>query len=96
MGLFKGKKEKRPRPQGGHMEIYVMCDRCGEVIKTHIVTAQELMPTYDEQGPAYLLKKELIGSRCPNKILISVYFDHAKRILSKEIAGGTFQDMKAL
>jgi hypothetical protein len=97
MGLFKkSAKAKSKQPRGDHMEIYVKCDRCGEIIKTHIVMGHELMPTYEEQGPAYLLKKELIGYRCPNRIQIAVSFDASKRIISRDITGGTFRELKEL
>jgi len=54
------------------------------------------MPTYDETGPAYMLRKELIGSQCPNRIQLSMDFDGAKRIISHEVTGGEYQEMKAL
>jgi len=95
MGLFKKKANAgSPGPRGDHMEIYVKCDRCGEIIKTHIIMGHALMPTYEEQGPAYILKKELIGSRCPNRVQLSFSFDRAKRVLSREITGGSFQEAK--
>ncbi len=97
MGLFKKKANAgSQRPQGDHMEIYVKCDRCGEIIKTHIVMGHELMPTYEEQGPAYILKKELVGSRCPNRVRIAVSFDSSKHIISHDITGGSFRELKEL
>ncbi|MBN2323192.1 MAG: hypothetical protein JXQ30_05615 [Spirochaetes bacterium] len=97
MGLFKKRAKKKPkRPQGDHMEIYVKCGRCGEIIKTHIVMSHELMPTYEEQGPAYILKKELIGYNCQNRVRLAVFFDASKRILSRDITGGTFGELKEL
>jgi hypothetical protein len=97
MGLFKKKSGgKKPSPQGGHMDVYVKCGNCGEIIKTHIVMGHELIPTYNEQGPAYILRKELIGSRCPNRIQLSMDFDGAKRIISQDVTGGEFQELKEL
>lgn len=97
MSLLKKKSGgRKSRPRGGHMDVYVKCDKCGEVIKTHIVMSHELMPTYDETGPAYMLRKELIGSQCPNRIQLSMDFDGAKRIISHEVTGGKYQEMKAL
>ena len=97
MGLFKKKSGgAKPRPGGGHMDIYVKCGKCGEMIKTHIVMAHELIPTYDDSGPAYTLRKELIGSLCPNRIQLAMDFDGAKRILSQDVSGGEFQEAKDL
>jgi hypothetical protein len=97
MGLFKKKKgDGKPGPQGGHMDIYVKCGKCGEVIKTHIVMGHELIPTYEEGGAVYILRKELIGARCPNRIQLVMDFDGAKRIISRQVSGGEFQEMKEL
>lgn len=98
MGLF-SKKQSGARRTGGRadsMDIFVKCDRCGELIKTHIIMGNELIATYSEEGPAYTLRKELIGSKCPNRVQIYMEFDGAKRIISQDITGGTFHDMKEL
>jgi len=97
MGLFsKRLDKKKAHPRGDSMDIYIRCDRCGEVIKTHIIKGSELVPTYSEEGPAYTLRKELIGYKCPNRVHLSIDFDTAKRITSQEITGGTFQEMTEL
>jgi hypothetical protein len=97
MGLFKKKSGgAKPRPKGGHMDVYVKCDKCSEIIKTHIVMGNELIPTYSDEGPAYTLRKELIGSQCPNRVQLTIEFDGAKRILSQDVSGGEFQEMKEL
>ena len=97
MGLFKKKSgSAKPRPRGGHMDVYVKCEKCGEIIKTHIVLVHELIPTYADKGPAYTLRKELIGSRCPNRVHLSMDFDGAKRIISRDVEGGVFQQMTEL
>ena len=97
MGLFsKGSGKKRAPSRGGSMDIYVKCDRCGEIIKTHIIMGSECVPTYNDEGPAYILRKELIGSKCPNRVQLSMDFDGMKRIINREISGGTIQDMAEL
>jgi hypothetical protein len=97
MGLFsKQPGKKKPRPRGDSMNIYVKCDRCGEIIKTHIIKGNEIVPTYSEEGPAYFLRKELIGAKCPNRVLLTMEFDEAKRIISRDVSGGTFQEMTEL
>ncbi len=97
MALFKKRSgSRRARPIGDSMDVYVKCDKCSEIIKTHIVKGHELIPTYSEQEPAYTLNKELIGSKCPNRVQLHMEFDGAKRMLSKDVTGGEFQEMKEL
>jgi hypothetical protein len=97
MSLFSKKnKKKKVRVSGDSMDIYVKCDKCGELIKTHIIKGNELVATYADEGPAYTLRKELIGSRCPNRIQLSMDFDSAKRTTSRDVSGGTFQEMEEL
>ena len=97
MGLFsKRSGGRRVNSREDSMDIYVKCDRCGEVIKTHIIKGNELAATYSEEGPSYTLRKELIGSRCPNRVQLYMEFDVAKRITCQDISGGTFQEMKEL
>jgi hypothetical protein len=93
-----GRREKRKRTgaRSGSMDVYVVCDQCGEVIKTHIFLSNELYPTYADEGPAYTLRKELIGSKCPNRVQLYMEFDGMKRMISKDITGGSFSDMKEL
>jgi len=97
MGLrSKHRGRSRAGPRGDSMDIYVKCDRCGEIIKTHIFKGNELYPTYADEGPAYTLRKELIGSRCPNRVQLYMEFDGAKRIIRQDVTGGMVQDMKDL
>ena len=97
MGIFSKKSgKKRASVHSDSMDVYVKCNRCGEIIKTHIFKGHELYPTYSEEGPAYTLKKELIGSKCPNRVQLYMEFDGAKRILSQDVTGGAIQDMEEL
>ncbi len=97
MGLFKKKAGGRQsRPRGDSMDVYVKCEKCGEIIKTHIVKGNELIPTYSDEGPSYTLNKELIGSQCPNRVQLHMEFDGAKRVLSQTVEGGEFQEIKDL
>jgi len=48
--------------------IYTQCDQCGEKFRTVIQKNHDLTPTYQKEGPAYILRKEIIGSSCPNRI----------------------------
>jgi hypothetical protein len=97
MGLFSKRSGNRKGGLlGDSMDIYVMCDRCGEIFKTHVIRGSELFPTYDEEGPAYLLRKELIGSKCPNRIQLYIEFNGAKQIIKQETTGDSIQEIKEL
>jgi len=90
--LFKkifGKNEKNTQ-SNEQVWIYTQCDKCGEKFRTVIQKSHDLMPTYQDDGPAYILKKELIGKSCPNKINLTIQFDKNYNRLSEEITGGHF------
>lgn len=90
-GFFKklfGKKEEED--SSGILWIYTQCDECGEKFKTLIRKYNDLSPTYKNDGPAYILKKELVGASCPNRINLSLEFDRNYHKISEEITGGHF------
>ena len=70
--------------------IYTQCDQCGEKFRTVIQKNHDLTPTYQQNGPAYILRKELIGSSCHNRINLTIQFDQNYHHLSQEITGGHF------
>jgi len=70
--------------------IYSRCDKCGEQFKTLIRKNNDLTPTYINEGAAYILKKELIGASCPNRINIYLKFDQNYRKINEKIIGGHF------
>jgi hypothetical protein len=70
--------------------IFTQCDQCGEKFRTVIQKKHELTPTYQEEGPAFLFRKELIGASCPNKIGLTIKFDKNYNHLSEDITGGRF------
>ncbi|MEA1940407.1 MAG: hypothetical protein U9N03_07085 [Candidatus Caldatribacteriota bacterium] len=50
----------------------------------------DLAPTYKDEGPAFILRKELIGASCPNRINLYLEFDRNYQKISEEITGGHF------
>lgn len=70
--------------------IYTQCDQCGEKFRTVIQKNHDLTPTYQKEGPAYILRKEIIGSSCHNRINLTIKFDQNYNRLSEEITGGHF------
>lgn len=82
--------EKKGEDSSGILWIYTQCNKCGEKFKTLIRKYNDLTPTYKDEGPTYILRKELIGASCPNRINLKLNFDRNYRKISEEITGGHF------
>ncbi len=89
-GFFKKLFGKREGDSPGMLWVYSQCDKCGEKFRTLIRKYNDLTPTYKVDGPAYILKKELIGASCPSRINLHLEFDRSYRKISEEITGGHF------
>ena len=70
--------------------IYSQCDACHEKFRNRIDKSYDLMMNYEDTGPAYRARKELIGSRCRNRVILNLEFDPQKRLLAKSAENGTF------
>jgi len=86
-GIFKKLFGKREEGPSGLLWIYSQCDECGEKFKTLIRKYNDLSPTYKEEGPAFIFRKELIGSSCHNRVNLYLGFDKNYRKISEEITG---------
>jgi len=82
--------ERKEEDSSDILWVYTQCDECGEKFKTLIRRNNDLSPTYKDEGPAYIFKKELIGASCPNRINLSLEFDRNYRKISEEVKGGRF------
>lgn len=73
------------------MYLYIKCNKCGENIKVRITKSTDLLYNYNEpQGEVrYTLRKEILGSKCPNLIYAFAKFGKNKNMLSLSIKGGT-------
>ena len=89
-GFFKKFFGEKGENSSENIWIYTQCDKCGEKFKTLIRKYNDLTPTYKNEGPAYILRKELIGTSCPNRINLYIEFDRNYRKISEEITGGHF------
>ena len=89
-GFFKKFFSKKEMDSSELFWIYTQCDKCGEKFKTLIRKNNDLAPTYKNEGPAFILRKELIGASCPNRINLHLEFDRSYRKISEEITGGHF------
>jgi len=89
----KAKKGIFPRLKGDFILFAVKCDKCGEEIKINVNRRTDIQSLYTEageKGAAYILKKEILGRKCPHLINITVDFDRSYRILSRDVSGGKF------
>ena len=89
-GFFKKFFSKKEMDSSELFWIYTQCDKCGEKFKTLIRKNNDIAPTYKNEGPAFILRKELIGASCPNRINLYLEFDRSYRKISEEITGGHF------
>ncbi|MCK5767056.1 MAG: hypothetical protein KAH35_01595 [Candidatus Atribacteria bacterium] len=89
-GFFKKFFSKKEVDSSELFCIYTQCDKCGEKFKTLIRKNNDLAPTYKNEGPAFILRKELIGASCPNRINLYLEFDRSYQKISEEITGGHF------
>jgi hypothetical protein len=88
--FFKKLFGKEKEDFSGFIWIYTKCDKCGEKFRTLIRKYNDLTPTYKDDGPAFILNKELIGASCPNRINLHLEFDRGYHKISEEITGGHF------
>ncbi len=95
--VFWGEPNENGNGMAPAMRITVQCE-CGEKISTRIEKAYDLQGQYlpaedeDEAKPpvivGYLLRKELVGSRCQNPVRVTVQFDADKRPTDHSVEGG--------
>jgi hypothetical protein len=71
--------------------LYVVCSRCGEAIRVRADRRYDLvseMRDPGEAGPAYTLHKDIVGSRCFQRIAVDVEFDQRLQVIERRINGG--------
>jgi hypothetical protein len=93
--LFFGEKKKdlNKNPfyrEKGALVIYIKCDRCGEVFRSHLRTGYDFIVDYDNPGVPYKIDKLYVGSKCPNKIHLVATFTSSYKPVSVSLEGGTF------
>jgi hypothetical protein len=73
--------------------ITVRCNRCGEVVKGRVNLNNDLSPEYDGETLTYTCRKVLIGEqRCFQQIEVWLKFDAGRKLMNREIRGGSFAD----
>jgi hypothetical protein len=77
--------------------FYLECAKCGEKIEVRINRRADLASEYrdmGESGPAYILRKEVLGNNCPNIIEVSMEFDRGRKVTSRDVRGGKFVEVE--
>jgi len=72
------------------IEYRIKCGKCGEIVSVKVFPERDLNPTYDDSGPAYILKKEVMDSKCFRLISVEISYDSSRREIGREISGGSF------
>lgn len=76
--------------------VTVRCRRCGEELTIAVNLANDLSQDYERD--VFFVRKLISGSganRCFQQIEVQLTFDAHKRLLEREITGGTFVDEAA-
>ena len=71
--------------------LYVACSRCGETIRVRADRRYDLsseMRDPGEDGPAYTLHKDIVGTRCFQRIAVDMEFDQRLQVIERRISGG--------
>ena len=83
---------RRPRSDSPPaLWIYVACSRCSEAIRVRADRRYDLvseMRDPGEVGPAYTLHKDIVGTRCFQRIVVDVEFDQRLQVIERRISGG--------
>jgi hypothetical protein len=75
----------------------VRCNRCGEVVPVRVDLRNDLSINYGEDGgpTTYECRKLVSGdgsNLCFQKMELFLQFDENRRLLNREVTGGTFVD----
>lgn len=78
----------------GIFYLYVRCGKCAEKVRVRVNTGSDLLRDYDrgtgDAGSGYVLRKDIMDSKCFQIMHAEVALDDGFRILSQEISGGQF------
>ena len=76
--------------EDGYM-VYVRCNRCKEPLRVRVNLRHDLSINYDApKDQSYFCRKTLVGrSGCFERIEIELTFNEKKKLVTREISGGT-------
>lgn len=88
-GKLFGKNLAEPSTDGFFLNV--RCSQCGEQFNLFINKSHELMQNFEADGKVtYILKKEVYGVGCSNRIHVNMKFDGNKILVSREIENGEY------
>ncbi len=73
--------------EDGALWLYVRCNKCGAKARVRVSLANDL--SMDDDGK-YILRKEIMDDHCFQLMHAELHFDERRRLLSRELGGGTF------
>ncbi|MBI5304238.1 MAG: hypothetical protein HY868_19050 [Chloroflexi bacterium] len=68
--------------------LYVKCKRCGTPLAVRVDLRND--PSLDDEGTGYILRKEIMDSKCYTLMHAELQFNAAKKIVSQTIDKGEF------
>lgn len=83
--------KRSQQPANTALWLYVRCGRCGEAIRIRADRRYDMaseMLDPGEEGPAYTMRKDVVGARCFQRITATLGFDRRWQIVSRDIQGG--------
>ena len=72
--------------------VYVRCNRCHEPLGVRVNLHHDLSVDYDgPKSQSYYSRKTIVGrSGCFQRVEIELTFNHKRKLINREISGGTF------
>ena len=70
------------------MWLYVRCKRCGTPLAVRVDLRNEPSPDYESGG--YVLRKEMMDSKCFTLMRAEIQFDAQRKVTSQSIEQGEF------
>ncbi len=74
-------------PTASILWLYVRCDKCGAPVAVRVNLHND--PSVDDEG-GFILRKEIMDSKCFRLMSAELHFDDQKRVTEKTIEGGKF------
>lgn len=73
---------------GDAIVVQVACNRCHEVLSVRLRKSSDIQRNYDDTGPAYFVRKIVVGQRCFNRIELELEMDARYRPIDVRVQGG--------
>ena len=79
-------------PRARVLELYIRCGQCKTSFKVRVDLVRDIIPTFEDSGAAFELRKEAMDNKCFRMIHLNLTFDNHKNELSREIDGGEYME----